>query len=231
MNLQQKELGYELETDQLIALFGGVHSQYSNITKHYPEYKFHRIKQIHGDAVVEALSADSDFTLVADAQVSQVRGLGLCVSTADCIPLLFIDSNKKIIGAAHAGWRGVANGIARKTLREMIRLGSEAEEIEVLIGPHIQKPSFEVGNDVRDQILLSVGAIATGDKGPYHEQLSAEKAQIDLNEVIKTQLFEEGIQPDHLNCLYLDTFSDKGFHSHRRDREKAGRQLSFILLK
>ncbi len=72
-------------------------------------------------------------------------------------PYIFYDPQTGLVAGVHAGWRGVAARIIPKTLHKLLQLGADIKKMTVIIGPHIQKPSFEVGNDVRDQILTSLG--------------------------------------------------------------------------
>ena len=93
------------------------------------------------------------FRSVADGVVTDKKNIVLCIGTADCIPLLFCDEKKQIIGAAHAGWRGAMKGIAENTLQLMLDLGSQKSDIKVAIGPCLQKQSFEAGLDMKKEFL------------------------------------------------------------------------------
>ena len=144
------------------------------------------------------------------------------------MPIFIYDPTTQIITAIHAGWRGVANNIVPKTINELKSLGGIPEQMRVLIGPHIQMSSFEVDFNVRDEILSSISEPVSLSESIYHRDLNPQKSLVDLNQVMKTQLQTSGILFDHLSNLYIDTFTDPRFHSHRREKEKAGRQLSFI---
>jgi YfiH family protein len=144
------------------------------------------------------------------------------------VPALIFDQKRKVIAAIHAGWRGVANRIIPKTLHRLKESGSRPEDLSVYIGPHIQKMNFEVGNDVRDQIIGSLGAVPKEDRDLYFDVLDDEKSLVDLNQVVKTQLHLEGLSSEQVFILHLDTYSNEFFHSYRRDKEKSGRQISFI---
>src|SRR5215471_4004063 len=83
----------------------------------------------------------------ADAIVTATPGLAIGVLTADCAPVLFCDGEARVIGAAHAGWRGALSGIAEATVAAMRELGAEPERIVAVIGPAISQKAYEVGSD------------------------------------------------------------------------------------
>lgn len=228
VNIEQTPLGYEIRTPHLIMLFGGVNAQIPALKAAYPDIDFVRVKQIHSDAVVESQDSSTDLQVIADAHITRNKNVGICVITADCVPILFYHQGTGTIAGVHAGWRGVANRITIKTIEKLIASGIPAEELDVIIGPHIQKKSFEVGLDVRDQILTSLGTLTEAQRSQFTEKISEDKALVDLNQVVKAQLQSMNIQADRVFDLHIDTFTNPDFHSHRRDKEKAGRQVSFI---
>lgn len=228
MNLEQTPLGYEIRLPHHTLLMGGVNANFENIKAAYPGTDFVRVKQIHSDVIVESENDILDYQQIADAHYTQSENLGLCVATADCLPVFLIHPGSNLIAGIHAGWRGVANRIIPKSIAKLHSLGAPNQEIHVIIGPHIQKNSFECGFDVRDRILSSIGHSAVAANDLFFENISADKALVDLNQIAKEQLLQEGIPFDNVHDLHIDTFSNLLFHSHRRDKEKAGRQLSFI---
>lgn len=82
---------------------------------------------------------------VADAMVTDVPGIALGILTADCVPVLFADAERPIVGAAHAGWKGALGGVLEATLRAMVALGAAPERITAAVGPSISQRSYEVG--------------------------------------------------------------------------------------
>ena len=86
---------------------------------------------------------------IADALVTNTPGLLIGVQTADCVPVLLIDETTRVIAAAHAGWKGLADGILQNTLITMESLGADRTHIIAAIGPCIHANSYEVGDDVR----------------------------------------------------------------------------------
>ncbi len=85
---------------------------------------------------------------IADAMVTKQKNILICMQTADCVPVLFVDPINQIIGGAHAGWRGLATGILQNTIQTMIDLGAKREHIKAAIGPCAWAESYEVGADV-----------------------------------------------------------------------------------
>ncbi|WP_413559103.1 peptidoglycan editing factor PgeF [Bdellovibrio sp. HCB209] len=229
MNIEQTPLGYEIKTPSVTYFFGGQESQLANLKTAYPQFDFVRVKQTHSDIVVESKDSSNDYQINADGHISTAKNLALCVITADCVPALFYHPKTGTIAGVHAGWRGVANRILVNTVHQLIQRGIPPQEIEVVIGPHIQKNSFEVGFDVRDQILASVPEMSREDKEIFYTDLSNEKSLVDLNLIVKAQLEHQGISLEKVSTLHLDTVKDSFFHSHRRDKEKAGRQISFVV--
>lgn len=228
MNLNKTPLGYELQTPSITAFFGNASASYVDIQNAYPQFQTVRLKQIHSDAVVESLDSSLDYQVLADSHFTSQKNLALCVITADCVPVLFYHHTTGLIAGAHAGWRGVANKIIPRTVQSMIDKGAVAAQIDVIIGPHIQKNSFEVGNDVRDQILTSLGPLSKEERSLYSTNLENHKSLVDLNLIVREQLSQVGISMDRLFDLHIDTVTDTEFHSYRRDKEKSGRQVSFI---
>lgn len=227
----ETNLGYLIETPELLLLMGGVKANFINLQASYPQYEFLRVKQTHSDIVVESNDVKLDYQIEADAHFTSLIGTALCISTADCIPVFVFDSERKTIAGIHAGWRGVANQIVPKTLQRLFREGSLPENLKLFVGPHIQKNSFEVGASVRDELLQTVDLSVENAGASILTSLSEEKGLLDLNQILHLQLKRHHISEEQIFDFQLDTFIDPRFHSHRRDKERAGRQLSFICMK
>ena len=112
--------------------------------------------QIHSpDVVVAEKSWSESERPRADGIVTRVPGLAIGISTADCGPVLFADSEARIIGAAHAGWRGALTGVLEATLVAMEKLGAKRTRIVAALGPMIRQPNYEVGTDLVDRFLAA----------------------------------------------------------------------------
>ncbi|MGA2740636.1 MAG: polyphenol oxidase family protein, partial [Bryobacteraceae bacterium] len=147
-----------------------------------------------------------------DALLENTPGHLVAVKTADCIPILLVDEERRAVAAVHAGWRGTAAGIVRNALRGMREeFGTRPGHVHAAIGPGIGKCCYEVGADVAAQF---------GETGPCH---------IDLVETNRRQLIEAGIPASRIYAANLCTKCGvEDFHSYRRDKEQAGRMLSFV---
>jgi YfiH family protein len=214
-----KFIGYILEDPSVLYFFGSRHLAREDLYVQFPQFEFAFLKQVHGCSIVEA---DPETALAADGHFTSKPGLALVSQTADCIPILL--SGPGFVCAIHAGWRGVALNIIAAA-RSRLRATPES----VAIGPHIRRRSFEIGMDVAEKLLNSCP--------PDHSQSAfiyptdqPDKIFFDLNELVRVQLQYNftATQPWDTGD---DTKSSPEFHSFRRDRERAGRQYSFVVLK
>jgi polyphenol oxidase len=105
------------------------------------------------DVVVVAEPWTADARPRADAMVTTVPGLAIGVSTADCGPVLFADAQARVIGAAHAGWRGALGGVTDQTIAAMEKLGASRERIVAALGPMIRQQNYETSADLRDRFV------------------------------------------------------------------------------
>ena len=148
--------------------------------------------------------------------------------TADCMPVLFCDPKKKIIGCTHAGWKGALNGIIENTVDKFLKLNSEPQNIIAAIGPCINHQSYEVGIDFYQKFIRK-------DKKneKFFAILNNEKYLFDMRSYVNEKIVGLGIECiDHIK---MDTFSDKeNFFSYRRskkDNDKDyGRCISVIIM-
>lgn len=163
-----------------------------------------------------------------DALVTDIPEYCLCISTADCVPLLIYDKVKQVIAAVHAGWRGTVDSIAGKTIETLQQeYACKAEDLLVCIGPSISLESFEVGDEVW-QAFSDAGfdmrriSVRKPDTGKWH---------LDLWEANRMQLLERGVPAENIElsgmCTYLN---NEQFFSARRLGIKSGRILSGIML-
>jgi YfiH family protein len=146
-----------------------------------------------------------------DALVTATPGLGLGVTGADCGMILFADADARVIGAAHAGWKGALNGVLEATVEAMATLGARVDRISAALGPCIAQPSYEVGPEF-------VAAFAAGDKGSdrfFAQSINAGRSMFDLHGYIAERAARAGI--DRFEDLGLDTYADEArFFSYRR---------------
>jgi YfiH family protein len=165
----------------------------------------------------------------ADALVTRAPGLAIGVSTADCGPLLFADAEARVIGAAHAGWRGAFTGVIEVTIAAMEKLGADRDRIAVALGPVISQPNYEVGAEFVERFVAADSANSrffAPSERPGH-------AMFNLNGYIAARLERAGIR--QFEDLGLCTYADPArFYSFRRTTHLSepdyGRHINAIAL-
>ena len=119
---------------------------------------FISVHQIHSpDAVVATGPWPDDTRPRADAIVTRTEGIAIGVTAADCGPILFADAGARVIGAAHAGWKGALTGVLESTIEAMEKLGADRSGIVAAIGPLIRQHSYEVGGEFVERFLDADG--------------------------------------------------------------------------
>ncbi|MGH8809798.1 MAG: peptidoglycan editing factor PgeF, partial [Noviherbaspirillum sp.] len=180
------------------------------------------LSQVHGVKVVDA--ATVEHAPEADASIATAPGVVCAIQTADCLPALFCDTPGRVVGAAHAGWRGLAGGVLENTVSHMRDAG--AGEILAWLGPAIGPQCFEVGQDVFDAFVARDAGLSAafrpiaGQPGKYLADIYA-LARAALGNIGVTRVFGGGL------CTVTDR---PRFYSYRRDK-RTGRMASLIWLK
>ncbi len=188
------------------------------------------IAQVHGIAVVDAASVGQDKPiLTGDASIATAPGVVCAVMTADCLPVLFADVDGKVVGGAHAGWRGLAAGVLAETITAMRAAG--AGEITAWLGPAIGPEQFEVGADVLDSFVAGaqpneVEQVRAAFK-PYPGREG--KYLADIYSLARLFLARDGVTRVSGGNRCTMTEADT-FFSYRRDHV-TGRQASLIWIK
>jgi len=165
----------------------------------------------------------------ADAIVTRVGALAIGVTTADCGPVLLADPRARVIGAAHAGWRGALTGVIESTVEAMERLGAARDRIRAAIGPMIRQSSYEVGPD----LLARFRADDPDSRRLFLPAARNGHAMFDLGGYIAAQLKRAGV--GSVEDLGLCTYADPArFFSYRRATHRAeadyGRHVNAIAL-
>ena len=109
------------------------------------------VHQVHSADVLYVRELSLEERPKADAIVTDIPGVAIAVLTADCQPVLFADRKSKVIGAAHAGWKGALDGVLEATINAMVALGAERGRIVAAIGPAISQRAYEVGPEFLDR--------------------------------------------------------------------------------
>lgn len=189
-------------------------------------------KQIHEDVVRHVTEEDAGKGLYRDRDYSSVDGmvtnvphLPLVVFSADCNVILLYDPVGRAIGACHAGWRGTALGIAKKTAQEMVQLfGCEARNIRAAIGPAIGQCCFETDEDVPTALREALGE----EVAPYITW-NGTKYHIDLKAVNALWLRKAGVERIDI-CDHCTACRPDLYWSHRKMGNARGAQIAMIAL-
>jgi len=178
------------------------------------------LHQVHGVNVAQLGPLPSVDEPEADAAVSHIPGTVLAILTADCLPVLFCADDGSAIGAAHAGWRGLAAGALEVTIEQMQLAPAR---LLAWLGPCIGGASYEVGDEVREAFVdrdAAAAACFTATR-PGHWQA-------DLAALARQRLSSAGVTRVHGGGF--DTFADARFYSYRREGARSGRFASLIWL-
>lgn len=190
---------------------------------------FLNLHQIHSpDTVVATGPWNGAAKPKADAIVTRHEGLAIGVTAADCGPILLVDPKARVIGAAHAGWKGALTGIMESTIDAMEKLGAERGGMVAAIGPLIRQPSYEVGHEFverfldadADNALFFLPAVRNG------------HSMFDLAGFIRMRLENAGVSM--IDDIGIDTYSDERCFSYRRSVHRKepdyGRHVHAIVL-
>ncbi len=186
------------------------------------------LAQIHSPQV-HVVGKDWEGRPEGDGLVTALPGRMLGIQTADCTPVLFADAEAKVIGAAHAGWKGALSGVLEAVIAAMESLGAQRTRIAAAIGPTISQANYEVGAEFRDRFLESDSRharffIPSDRQGHF---------RFDLPGFVTARLASAGI--GDIADLQLCTYPpENGFFSFRRTTHRGepdyGRQISAIVL-
>ena len=193
-----------------------------------PEH-FLSVHQIHSPDVVVATGPwPGQVRPRADAIITCTEGIAIGVTTADCGPILFADPSARVIGAAHAGWKGALTGVLESTIEAMVKLGADRGSMVVAIGPLIRQNSYEVGSEFVERFLA-----ADADNAAFFmASTRAGHSMFDLAGFIRMRLERAGVLM--IDDIGVDTYSDERFYSYRRSVHRKepdyGRHVHAIVL-
>lgn len=189
--------------------------------------RFAQLNQVHGRAIhTVGLGYSGDPRPAADGLVTTATGLVLCIYTADCVPVLLADTERGVIGALHAGWRGTLADVAAAGVRAMVRQGARAAAIRAALGPAIDPCCYEVDASLAAQFARRIpNALAHTRPGARPD-----KAYLGLRGVIADQLVAAGLERAAIQnvgpCTRCN--SERYFSRRAAGGGKTGLQLSFI---
>lgn len=204
------------------------------------------VRQIHSD-LIRCIDAVPEETLSGDGLISATPGLLLAIQTADCLPVIVVDTIRRAVGVFHAGWRGTVKRIVEKGVGEMVRcLGSRPRDLKAAIGPGIQACCYEVGEEVRtkfesqfsyaaslfhevkesDPVREKYPLLFLTARAPGHSELPR-KIFLDLVEANRQQLISTGVAKKNIETSPLCTnCHPELLFSYRAEKGKTGRMLA-----
>jgi YfiH family protein len=203
------------------------------------------LKQIHSD-IVHAFDGPPYEPLRGDASITDQTNLLLGVQTADCVPILLVDSKKRTIAAVHAGWRGALQRIVTKTIGKMrMQFGTKPSDLLAAIGPAIGGCCYEVGTEVAVQFKSQFAnandwfdELRTGDEPnplqwlsmmPPGHQPPPKNVLLDLKKANRAQLIEAGVRAENIFTSDLCTACRRDLlFSYRKEGATTGRLMSVI---
>lgn len=176
------------------------------------------LRQVHGNEIHAVDEPAEDLT--GDGLLTDRPDLVLGVRIADCCGILVYDKKRNVVGAVHSGWRGTQVNIAGQAISLMVeRWKSDVDDIFVYMSPCASGERYEVGDDVARFFPEHIRAMESG------------RYLFDNHAAIRAQLVGTGISAERITVDEACTLVDERYHSHRRDREYAGRSLAFIGLR
>ena len=191
-----------------------------------------KLNQIHSsDVIIIDKHNKNNSSFSGDGLVTNLAGIGLSILGADCAPILFYDNKTKTIGACHAGWRGAIDNIIESTIISMENIGANRENIIAIIGPTIQKQSYEIKEDVA-QIVKDSSCFKKNNSILSH--IKSDIYLFDLPLLLKESLKSFSIRK--VNDVNINTYENNNlFFSHRYSSHKnfpkvgvTGRHISVI---
>lgn len=195
----------------------------NEISKYAGLEKIKTVRQIHSDKIVCLEDSDKyEMDYEADAIISDLKGHGVGVYTADCVPIILSDTVNNKCGVIHAGWKGTLARITEKVSDYLINeLDCNSENIKAAIGPCIEGSCYEIGGEVAVQFL-------SGFKNSdlFLKKEEGSKYSLDLKAANTLQLKSKGITD--IEVVDICTKCDLNYPSFRRDGKNAGRMLSFV---
>ncbi len=179
------------------------------------------LNQVHSDQVFVADTPIDNQIITADASVTRLKNQPLVIMTADCLPIVISDKNAQALAVAHAGWRGLLNGIVENTIFKLQKVLTHKTELQAWIGPSISQQAFEVGDEVKQafiakfpeferHFIFSRSALMRADNQQKNHYMA------NLPAMAENILYKNNVQSVNLSneCTYMQ--ADKYF-SYRRE--------------
>ncbi|HCC07166.1 MAG TPA: peptidoglycan editing factor PgeF [Clostridiales bacterium] len=186
------------------------------------------IRIVTEDDIGKGIIKEKDYQDI-DGLITNIKGIGLVTLHADCAPLYFYDPIKKVIGLAHAGWKGTAMEIAGKMIDVMKNnFGTNPEDLLVAVGPSICGKCYEIGEEVKeefDKMSIDVSEYISFDE-------KSQKYFPDISLINRKLVIDKGVKPENVTVSDICTMTNLDiFFSHRGHKGKRGSQAAVMQLK
>jgi polyphenol oxidase len=206
------------------------------------------LRQVHSDLILLIESVPQE-PITGDGMITATPGVLLAIQTADCLPVIVVDSRRRAVGVFHAGWRGTVQRIVEKGVGEMVRcFGSRPRDLKAAIGPGIHSCCYEVGEEVRakfgsqfeyadalfrevkesDPVREKYPLLFLTARAPGHSELP-KKIFLDLVEANRQQLLATGVRKKNIEASPLCTnCRPEILFSYRAEKGKTGRMMGVV---
>jgi YfiH family protein len=211
------------------------------------------LRQVHSD-LIHCITEVPEHHLVGDGLITRTPAILLAIQTADCLPVILVDTRRRAVGVFHAGWRGTVQRIVEKGVGEMRRcFGTQCKDIQAAIGPGVHNCCYEVGSEVRarfesqfayaaslfretkesDEIHDRYPLLFLTSRAPGHsESVLPKKIFLDLVEANRRQLIDAGVPAKHITASPLCTSCRTDLlYSYRKEKGQTGRLLGVAGIK
>lgn len=179
-----------------------------------------QVEQVHGNNIVLA-DGKHEFYKNADGLITQNK-MFLGIRTADCLPIFIFDPKKKIIGAIHAGWKGLVGDIIDQAIDRMSKLGAISQEILVGVGPHIGPCCYQISDNLISELQkhkINPDGIIINKENSWF---------MDIATLAYQQFIKAGLIDRNIEILSICTACHGNYYSYRREGKKTGRMLNII---
>jgi polyphenol oxidase len=186
---------------------------------------FATCNQVHGVSVARGAGDGWRECDGCDALWSDERGVALGIKVADCLPVALVDERGPLAANIHAGWRGASAGVVDTTLAELRAAGFDPAQGSAWLGPSIRSCCFEVGEEVVASFLSSDPRAER-----FADRSRGDRPFFDVAGYVTGRLLDAGFSPHSIHDSGLCTRCESSiFHSYRRDGERAGRNLAWLV--
>ncbi len=186
---------------------------------------------VHGTDIAQVSSTDKGSMVEVDGLVTCEKNVGLWMVTGDCLPVVFYDKKKEVLGMAHLGWRGVDKKLAEKMIEKFRELGCNLGDVQIWIGPSVRKESYCKEGDA---IINFKNAVDLDQWKSFLEERSDGKLVLDLVGLVIHQLVTKGALKKNIIVSPIDTVCDLNYFSQYRSystHEAEGRFATVAMIK